>query len=261
MENIVESYCNFTADLLLSKRTFGTLHRFTTAGCDQLISVMEHQYNEVFCDKTLPKYGHYLSFGTWLIESVFPRVLYKQNDSNLMMMLHDDRFFDPPGTFHNKQTYHNFLGRMARPRDVACSKYIGFLDYLLDRWERDNHKSMPHFYFPIEDPIWVFEELMRNPNQIKSGRTAVSCVMNICFRWDPVAKQPVISIILKHTQWHHTIGDFCGGALIIMAIAKELGLDPTNCVVNIFLPSASLDYPKEAKTALATLYGKSRIRP
>jgi hypothetical protein len=259
MQNVNESYLEFTADLLQSKRTFGSLHQFSTFGAVKTVKEMEARYNDIFSWKTLPKMGQdNVPFGTWLIESVFPSSLYKQNGSKLSKLLGDSRFSEAPSNFHNHDTYHNFLGRLARRRSVAGSKYVGFLDYLLDRWKRDNHRSMPHFYFSIEDPDWVFAELMRNTNQIKSGRTAVSCVMNMCFRWNPKEKQLVLSIILKHTQWHHTIGDFCGGALIAQAVAKEVGEDPNNCVVNIFLPSASLDYPKEAKAVVRQFQQQTR---
>lgn len=247
MENIVEDFCRFTEELLLAKKTYGTLHTFSTKDCWSLVHQMEEVYNEILDHKNYYKGGQRVKFGTWLIDSMFPRPLYESAGGSLIKLLEDKRFFHPPSSLSKKGNFHNFFGRMARPRKVPGSKYVGFLDYMLDRWSRDNHKSMPHYYFSIEEPEWAFGELMKNTEQIKSGRTSVSCVMNICFRWDNAEKRIIMSTIMKHTQWNHTFEDYCGSALILYSIAKELGLDPDKGVVNIFLPSATMDYPKEAK--------------
>lgn len=257
---MIRSYYLFTKELLHSKRTYGSLHSFVADDCERVVSKLEHRYNSVFSWKKLPKFNTVLPFGTWLIDSVFPRPLYEENNCKLSSMLQDERFFTPPSSFHTKGTYHNFLGRMSRPRNLDGSKYIGFLDYMLDRWKRGNHRSMPHYFFPVESPEWVFEELMRNPNQIKSGRTALACVMNLSFRWDKKNERLVLSVILKHTQWHHTMGDFCGGALIANAVTKELRI-VSPPAVNIFLTSASLDYQKEARQIVEDMEGMSEMQP
>lgn len=238
------SYLKFTGGLIGAKRTYGSLHTF---GSDLYMDgEIEEMYNAVFAGKTAYKDNIEMGWGTWLIDCVFPRYLYTRHSCSLKEMLIDDKLWWAP-TFSERSSCHSHFGRMARPREVPGSKYIGFLDYLLDRWSRGNHRSMPHFYFDIESPGWIFGELMRNPNQIKTGRTATSCVTNFSFRWNPIDKIPVMTMIVKHTQWHHSFGDFFGAVYMLRAIARELGLDPFKGLVNLFFVSASLDHTKEAK--------------
>jgi len=223
------------------------MYKFSTKDGWSLVHRMEEIYNDILSHKNYYKGGKKVKFGTWLIDSMFPRPIYEDNDRSVIKMLLDERFFHPPSSLSKKGNFHNFFGRMSRPRKIKGSKYIGFLDYMMDRWSRGHHKSMPHFYFSIEDPEWVYEELMRNPEQIKSGRTSVSCMMNMCFRWNPKEESAVMSAVMKHIMWNHSFEDFCGCTLVLVAIAEELGLEADKGVVNLFIPSATMDYPKEAE--------------
>ena len=96
----------------------------------------------------------------------------------------------------------------------------------------------------------MFEELYKNPNQIKSGRTATSCTTNFSFRWDTKNKKPILFQILKHSQYSHLYGDFCGSAAYLRAFCNELGYDKKGCLVYLFAISVSMDGVKQAKLFL-----------
>jgi hypothetical protein len=148
---------------------------------------------------------------------------------------------------------------MARPRKT--DNYVGFLDFAIDRWKRSNefpYRSHPHFYFDVESPEWIVEELFRNPKQIKTGRTATTCTANIAFRWDPIEKEPWVYQIMKHSQWHHAFGDFFGMPWLLRAFNKAVGLPEEKGKVCIFFVSASLDFPKYARRVIDELPRKSR---
>jgi len=242
------------SELLIKYRRVFALSIFFKPGTEHCLSTRK-AFDIAWAHKSGYKGGQKLTWGHWLAECIFPEILYKANGKDLLKLMADPRFYDEP-SFHKKTTYHSHIGRMARPRK-ACNNtdYIGYLDYTIDRWRRDNHKSMPHFYFDVESPEWMFEELFKNPNQIKSGRTAVSCTGNFSFRWDSKNKRPVLFQILKHSQYSHLFGDFCGTAAFMRAFCKELKLDVNRAVVCLFAVSISMDGLKQAKQFIKEVQG------
>jgi hypothetical protein len=230
------AFVGMTRDLVMGKKLTPYYISYNTKHLNLGDSITKAK--EIFPDsKDMYKGDQLMSWPEWLIEGVFPYHLYLEHKESLTDMLKDERLFQPP-SFFKKDSHTSFVGRMARPR-----KGKSFLAYAIDRWSRGNHKSMPHFYFDVESPEWVFEELMRNQDQIKSGRTAVSCVMNISLRWDSVKKEPWLFLIIKHSQWSHCFGDIFGGALFLNAFLKEVNL-PLNGNVGIFFVSVTFDGKK-----------------
>jgi len=197
------------------------------------------------------KGGKWFPWGRWLTECIFPEQLYEDNGYSLSRLVADDRFWYKP-VFSKIDSYHSHIGRMARPRRSG-GQYYGFLDYTIDRWKRANHRSMPHFYFDVESPEWIWEELMANPNQIKTGRSATTCTANFCFRWDTINKRLVFYQILKHSQYSHIYGDFCGSAAFVRAFCDEVGLNKDEAVVVLFAITVSMDGKKQAKQYLEGL--------
>ena len=218
-----------------------------------------------FGDKTAGHCGQTLRWADWLVEGVFPTHLYEEAGRSLRALIRDERFYDdPPLSFQSKESYHNFIGRMSRPRPVFVgSPYTGFLDYTLERFADEScnrvKRSMPHFYFSVEDPAWIFEPLVRNPALPRTNRTSVSCVCNVSFRYSPERKTTIITLILKHCQWSHLWGDIWGGTLFANAFHRELGLENTPVVV-IDAMAITLDKPKQAKDYLRRLSTPERIR-
>lgn len=206
--------------------------------------------NEAWHPKVAWKGNKPLPWGRFLTEAVFPEFLYWDNDCNLLALLEDERFYDAPHAT-KKSTFHSHSGRMARYRDVfKDTKYKGYLHYMLDRWKRENHKSYPHFHFNVESSEWMFYELFKNPNQIKTGRTATSCTATFSFRWDSKTKTPYLVQYLKHSQWSHIYGDFCGAAALLRAVCRELGYPCASGVVVVMAVSVTMDAPTKAKNIL-----------
>lgn len=244
-----------TEELLLKKKIFNFVYRASVGKSHSV--VVESILAKAFKYKKAWKQGKEVYWPEYLTYSTFPQMLYEDHGYSLDSMLDDERFYCPP-TFSKKESTHSFAGRMSRPRDVEGSKYLGFLDYTLERWSKGgarndySRRSMPHFFFEIESPEWIYAELMKNPTMPRSGRTATTCVANIAFRWNTIEKKAILTIVLKHAQWSHLYGDFCGGANFLRAFERELGgfgSVPELVVMGI---SASLDEVKYAKEFLNT---------
>ena len=180
----------------------------------------------------------------WLVESLFPTTLYKQNGCDLRRLAKDKRVWDIAGFSGN---WNNSFGRMARPRDKLPE---GFVLWMLDRWA-GKYRGMPQYYFNVEEPEWVCEPLAGRPDIPKTSRTAVSCVMNYGFHW--LNDEAHISVILRHLNWSHGWGDVYGGDALLTALCKEVGCPKGN--VTIFANSASMDEPKIAKAYLKEMQG------
>ena len=241
-----EAFCLATEELMADRMQYGCLYKFKLAPRD---TEFESLYAEIWSPKTAWKDNKELTWPRFLIEAVFPERLWKEHGT-LTKMLEDIRLYDYPHAT-KKGTNHSHFGRMCRPRKVFDGTiYLGYLDYMLDRWKREHHKSYPHFYFDCESPEWMFEELFKNPNQIKSGRTATSCTANFSFRYNSKTDTAHVIQILKHSQWSHIYGDFCGTAALARALLAEPGINIKNCVCTIMAVSMTMDAPKIARRML-----------
>ena len=186
-----------------------------------------------------------MPWGDWLVESLFPTKLYDENSQSLDALCQDPRIWEIKG-FSGKDNYNNSFGRMARPRDAVPE---GFVRFMLARW-RGKYRGMPQYYFNVEEPEWVCEPLAGRPDIPKTGRTAVSCVMNYGFHW--LNDRAHICVILRHLNWSHSWGDVYGGERLLRAVCDELAVLPMG-TVTIFANSASMDLPKVAKRYLKEL--------
>lgn len=187
--------------------------------------------------------GRNMPWADWLVESLFPTLLYEEHGESLAALIKDKRIHDIEG-FQGLDNWNNSFGRMARPRPPQVPE--GFMHFLLERW-RGKYRGMPHYYFDVEYPEWVTEPLVGRPDIPKTGRTSVSCVMNYGFHW--LNGEANISVVLRHLNWSHGWGDVYGGERLLRAICKELGGLPLGNV-NIFANSASMDEPQAAKRYL-----------
>ncbi len=236
------TFTRLTELLLAEKRMTG----FHIQGLAQEASPAEKlALRDAFEGKTAMKGGQReMAWGDWLVESLFPIQLYKENGCSVARLAKDPRIWDIAG-FSGGDNYNNSFGRMARPRDGMPD---GFALFLLERL-RSKYRGMPHFYFDVEHPEWVLEPLAGRPDIPKTGRTAVSCVMNYGFHYLNGALN--IAVILRHLNWSHGWGDVYGGHALLQAICKETELPMGR--VTIFANSASMDEPKIAKAYLRNI--------
>jgi len=242
---------DITERLLETDKIFGCYYSFDP--CKEHDLLTKAIFDMSWYPKTAWKGGEELPWGTFLIEAVFPERLYGAAGHSLSNMLKDKRLYDCPSAT-SKATNHSHFGRMCRDRDVfKGTGYNSYMQYAIDRWSRGNHRSMPHYYFDVESPEWMFEELFRNKNQIKSGRTATSCSTNFSFRYDTQMKATHVYQILKHSQYSHIFGDLCGTAALARAFCKEVRVSIDNCFCHVFAVSVSMDGRKEGKAFLENL--------
>jgi hypothetical protein len=242
-------------DIQMTERTFTTLTRrllaekrvsglFVQGPAEPPLDQEKKAFAAAFAGKSAKKGdGLNLPWGDWLVESLFPITLYKQNHESLLNLIRDPRVWEIAGFSGN---WNNSFGRMARPREKFPK---GFVDFMIERW-RGKYRGMPLFYFDVEHPEWVCEPLAGRPDIPKTGRTSVSCVMNYGFHWANDTAN--ISIVVRHMNWSHGWGDVFGAHAALQALCKELGGLPMG-KVSVFANSASMDEPKIAKAYLNLL--------
>lgn len=202
------------------------------------------EFDNIFEGVTGWKRGQQVPYREWLTESGFPLSLYKENGCDLSKLIQDKRVWDVK--YQGKNQDHNFFGRMCKPIDLGGGKKKSYMEYLLERLKRKDQRSQPHFYFDIAPMSWVWEELMRNKNQIRTSRAAVICCTNFWVRWDKRYDKPRFGWIFKFAKWTHLYEDIFCLALIGSAIAKEIGIDG-RFGANVFFVSFALDDRKRAK--------------
>lgn len=234
------TFTSLTERLLSEKRISGF---FIQGAASAATDAETEAFARAFENKTAVK-GDLgaLPWGNWLIESLFPVSLYREHGESLSALMKDERLWDVNG-FSGKSSWNNSFGRMGRPRPGFPK---GFVEFLLERW-RGKYRGMPLCYFDVETPEWVLEPLAQRPDIPKTGRTAVSCVMNYGFHWLHDAAH--ISIVVRHMNWSHAWGDVYGAEAALRAVCKELGGLPLG-KVSIFANSASMDEPKIARRYL-----------
>ena len=134
----IEAYLNISKDLIKNNKLYCIKIDF-----EPIINVNDIKiYNNIWMDKSGYKNGIKMGWGDWLIDAVFPRYLYNENEKSILKMLKDKRLYDKP-SFSKRSSCHSHFGRMCRPRKIDGSKYIGYMDYTIDRWKRENHKASP----------------------------------------------------------------------------------------------------------------------
>jgi hypothetical protein len=206
-------------------------------------------FDAAFTGKDKQKGGAILPWRKWLINSGFPDILYKEHGNSLMETILDPRISEQ--NFQSKSSHHNFFGRLCRPLIQHHGKT--YMHYLLERWKRGSgYRSQPNFYFDIERPEWIWEELIKNGEQIKTGRSGATCATNMFFRWDTSNNRPIVGWILKHCHYSHFYQDVYSPQLIARAICKEVGIE-CNAVISVFFVSIFMDAKKNAKQLLLNL--------
>jgi len=202
------------------------------------------EFDDIFEGVTKWKRGQQVSYREWLIESGFPLSLYKENGCNLSKLIQDERTWNTK--YQGKNQSHNFFGDMCKPIQLKDGSYKSYMEYLLERLKREDMRAYPHFYFAIAPTAWIWEELMRNKNQIKTSKASAVCGTNFYVRWDKIYNKPRFGWIFKHAIWTHLYEDIFCLALIGSAIAKEIGIDG-RFDANVFFVSFALDDRKRAK--------------
>lgn len=245
-KNACEAFLKTTEELLSRKKIYAFNLLYDVEPKSAQDELLERIYDEVFVGKTAWKGGKELGWREWLLNSGFPIMLYEENGKDLGKTIRDERISQR--NFRARDSYHNFFGRMCRPLDSDST----YMNYMLDRWG-SGAKSHPNFFFDIEPMEWVWEEMLRNKKQVKTGRAAATCATNMFFRWDTEEDRPIIGWVLKHSCWLHFYQDVFSPVLITEAINKELGKD-WRWKANIFCVSLFLN---EKPRALALL-GKMR---
>lgn len=252
-KNGVSAFISFTNYLLNIKRVngdnrcYGALLSFYATG-GRKFKYLKKIFDEVF-NKSLYKAGRMMQWSDWLVDSFFPREIYNDCDCSLDKMFEDERLYHKPSfSFDNKDCYHSFYGRMSRKRKMFSQygNFDNFMQLLLYRLSDDRLKKMPMYYIDIEKPDWVLEHIAKNPNQIKTGRTSVSCIMNMMFRWNIGYDCLQVSLIVRHNQWTHLWEEIFGSIEMVIAIENELKLK-NKTIINVYFLSATLDEPTKAK--------------
>jgi len=236
-------FTEMTRRLLKEKRVSG----FFLQGTPSQPSPAEWDaFHKAFAGKTEPKGNQpAMPWGDWLVESLFPKMLYADAGHSLRKMVKDPRSYEIAG-FSGIGNYNNSFGRMARPRDEVPE---GFLVFMLDRIA-GKYGGMPLYWFDVEYPEWVCAPLSGRPDIPKTGRTSVSCVMNYGFHL--LNGKLSITIGLRHLNWSHGWGDVYGAEAVLRAICKEAKCEPG--LIYIFANSATMDEPKIAKAYLQERY-------
>jgi hypothetical protein len=244
-------FIHFTKLLLKQKKVYNVnLSATENIRAKAVVGIFDY----AFKDKKENKFGIRMKWSRWLVNGVFPVMLYKKNNSSLNELLNDKRLYDEP-SYNKMDSTHSFFGRLARPRDKISEygNFKGYVDYMLYRLENVQLRSQPHFYFDIENPEWVYRDFAKNPNQLKTIRTSMSCVSNISFRWNSSMMIPVLTLIIRHNQWSHLYGDIFGASRMLLAIRREMYLRTklkewkNKGNINIYLISSTMDDSKRAK--------------
>jgi hypothetical protein len=207
----------------------------------------DNNFDKAFEGITGWKRGKKVPFREWLIESGFPFNLYMENNCNLSKLIQDKRTWDVK--YQGRNQNHNFFGRMCKPIKLKNGKEKSYMEYLLERLKRKDLRSQPHFYFDIAPMSWVWEELMRNENQIRTSKAAVICCTNFWVRWDKKYDKPRFGWIFKFAKWTHLYEDIFCLALIGSAIAKELNISGP-FKANVFFVNFTMDDKERAKQLL-----------
>ncbi len=245
--NVAQAYLDATRLLLREREVNGHTFRLEVSA-GTVVEMYHHRLDEIFSGKDWWRHGAAVTYTEWMIGGIFPQILYRQNNSDLRKLMADERFYAEP-TYHSRNNNTNFFGRMARPR-AGQSKT--FLEYLLERWEvSKSNLSYRHFYFDVESPEWVFAELIKNPKQPKTGRTATACVMNWSFHVS--GGKLIMCLLMRSMQWSHIYGDFYGSTYAMQALLKEMKLKEGT--IYIFTPSIKMDTLRLARTFVDGLGG------
>ena len=220
----------------LEGKQYGLTVKFLKGATSEKI---DRIFDDTFKGKEEGHWGRKWKWRDFLKQTVFPEWLYEENGS-IKNMLKDERLYDKPH-YGGIDSQNSFFGRLCRDREGLKQN---FMEYVLEHFQDKRKRKLPHFYFDIEKPEWVWKDLI-NTNAIKSWRTSVSCVMNMGFRWDSQEKCPVLNMVIKHCNWSHLYGDIYGGNALMKAFCDELGFEDGR--VCLFMVSMSNYEKKKAK--------------
>lgn len=247
IDRAASAYLDFTRQLVKQGRIYDEVIRFGVRLGDSSHepALFKAKYDELF-PRTMLRCDSEMSFATWLVNGVFPRILYEEVHNSRLMNMHDDPRFASAPIYSKKDGWSSFFGRaMGQKRNGTPTS---FLQYLIGRMSVPMHRAMPHFYFPTEDAAWVFEPLMNNMRLLKTGRTALACAMAFSFKYDTAKENLHMTIIMRSNQWSHLYGDVFGGRAALLAVMAELGLP--NGQVALFSPSYTMDTAPAARQLL-----------
>ena len=230
------AFAELTSKLLNEKFVYSESVNFRVCKEEKTV---DECLDRVFAGRTAWKYGTQLPWRIWLLELGFPSKIYDEHECSLESMIQDERVWQQ--NYRSRNSTHSFFGRLCRPQLSGQS----YMAYFLERFKDENLRSYPNFYFDVEPMAWIWEELMRNKTQPKSGRGAATCCSNIWFRWNPKKQSLAVGWIMKHAMWSHLYQDIFSPIDIAMAICEELNL--RNAEVSVFFCSLKLDEPKTAK--------------
>jgi len=207
-------------------------------------------FDKVWYDRTAFKYGVEVPWSDWLLESGFPVSLYSDLGEDLWALVDKLGRSKYHMGKYGKDSDHSFFSSLCRP--LASGK--SFMQYFLDRFCNRRFRSHPNFYFDLVPAEWIWEELIRNPKQIKTARAAKFCCTNIFFRWIPEEERLLVGWIMKHVMWSHFLQDVYSPRNMAFAIAKDLGID--RIAVSVYVVSAAMDSAKRAKEITGLIGGQ-----
>ena len=239
------AFVSVTEALLDHDMIYGLIVKYPGQVGGVLEPVIGTCYDEVQADIVMWKGGNKVTQREWLILSGFPQDVYLEHGEDLLATARDERVTDT--RLSGKSTRHNFFGRLCRKQASG----ISYIEYMLDRFSRGNHKSFPHFHFDVEPKSWLFENLMKNPNQIRCVRVAATCCVEMFFRYIPKNNTLIVGWIMRHAMWTHLYEDIYCPWYIAQAVCKHIGI--TDFQVQVFFVSLKADTKTKIRSFLDKL--------
>ena len=241
----VDAFISFTRHLLTigNGREYGVLIKFPfepSWGVSEEEKDFDAIFDEAFSGVKAWRDNEHLDWRHWLARTGFPLEWYFEYGEDFEKFLKDERLVSRQYSGKGKHT--TDMGNIARVLKNGRS----YMQYVLERWKDPNHRSQPTYYFDtVPGCEWYWEELMRNPKQVKTGRSSAACCSNIYFRWMTEQRQPIVGWIMKHCNWTHLYEDLFPPKWMGVALCKHFGFHRGE--VNVFFVSITLDDKKKAR--------------
>jgi len=180
-----------------------------------------------------------VSVRKWLVDSGFPQEIYDTEPNFVEAAKKSHALNDG---LYGRKSSHNFFGHLGAPQENGMS----YAEYITERWKNKTNRTFSQYFFNIFESKWVWVDLMKNINQLKSIRQSVACVMDIAFKWDNVEQEPVICWVMKGVTWEHFYEDVFTGEMMLVALCRHMGY-PVKGRVHIFCINMSMLRPDRAR--------------
>jgi thymidylate synthase len=191
---------------------------------------------------------------------VFPFKIYEKYGCDIRNWMRNDLSLRPVNQkLNGKGITFSYFGRLCNWYDYTGwmlhgdkAKTFNQIEYLLDRmiikpeWAKKPIRGLQAFTFYTTSPAWLYEELAKNMNQPKTGRTNWACMMMISFHF--YEDKLHLTAVFRNLYATHALGDMCGLKLMLDAICKEAKLEPGSITIH------ALHFEFDEKAKVKQLY-------